>query len=94
MQYYVYILASYNHTLYIGVTNNLIRRIFEHKQKIIQGFSQKYNTVKLVYFEACTDVREAITREKRLKKWNREWKLRLIKTVNPDFRDLYDQIIS
>lgn len=87
--YYVYILASKrNGTLYIGITNNLERRIFEHKNKLIEGFTKKYDVTQLVYFEEHTDVREAIIREKRLKKWNRAWKLELIEKVNPEWKDL------
>jgi len=87
--YYVYILASKrNGTLYIGITNNLKRRIFEHKSKHVKGFTKKYNVNQLVYFEQHTDVREALTREKRLKKWNRSWKLELIEKANPEWKDL------
>ncbi|MBQ2572320.1 MAG: GIY-YIG nuclease family protein, partial [Treponema sp.] len=78
--YYVYILSNYtNSTLYIGVTNDLKRRIYEHKNKLISGFSSKYNVNKLVYFEETTDIKSAIQREKNLKKWKREWKDELIK---------------
>ena len=82
--YYVYILASKkNGTLYIGMTNNLQKRLYEHKNKIVPGFSQKYNIDKLVYFEITSDVKSAIAREKQLKKWNRKWKLELIEKSNP-----------
>ena len=78
--YYVYILSNYtNSTLYICVTNDLKRRIYEHKNKLISGFSSKYNVNKLVYFEETTDIKSAIQREKNLKKWKREWKDELIK---------------
>jgi putative endonuclease len=88
--YYVYILASgRNGTLYIGVTNDLIRRVYEHKKKLIKGFTSKYNVDKLVYFEYTNDINGAIAREKQLKKWNREWKLKLIEDKNPNWRDLY-----
>jgi putative endonuclease len=87
--YYIYILASKrNGTLYIGITNNLERRIFEHKNKLIKGFTKKYNVNQLVYFEEYADVREALIREKRLKKWNRSWKLEIIEKANPDWEDL------
>ncbi len=87
--YYVYILTNKtNTTLYIGMTNDLKRRLYEHKNKLIPGFTEKYNVNKLVYFEQTTDVKSAIQREKNLKKWNREWKLELIKKTNPAFKDL------
>ena len=88
--YYVYILASKkNGTLYVGVTNNLKRRIYEHKGKLIEGFTNKYNVSQLIYFEQYSDIREALTREKRLKKWNRAWKVALIEKTNPEWEDLY-----
>jgi len=88
--YYVYILASKrNGTLYIGVTNNLNRRMLEHKSGLIPGFTKKYNVHRLVYFESTNDIRSAITREKRLKKWKRQWKIRLIEENNPEWEDLY-----
>ena len=87
--YYVYILTNKtNTTLYIGITNDLKRRLYEHKNKLVPGFTEKYNVNKLVYFEQTTDVKSAIQREKKLKKWNREWKLELIKKTNPAFKDL------
>ncbi len=90
---YVYILSNNtNNVLYIGVTNDLIRRIYEHKEKIIAGFTQKYNVNKLVYFETYEDIGQAITREKQLKNWHRDWKIKLIKENNPEFNDLYEQI--
>ena len=93
--YYVYILASKrNGTLYIGVTNDLVHRVYDHKSRTIQGFTEKYGVHNLVYYESYTDVRDALTREKRLKKWKRQWKINLIETKNPDWRDLYEQIIS
>lgn len=91
--YYVYILASRrNGTLYIGVTNNISRRIFEHKEKFNNGFTKRYNVVKLVYYEIFEDINEAILREKRLKKWNRNWKLSLIEKDNNAWRDLYYEL--
>lgn len=86
--YYVYILASESGTLYIGVTNDLERRTFEHKAGMIDGFSKKYGCKKLVYFESTSRIEEAIKREKQLKKWRREKKENLIKTINPGWRDL------
>jgi putative endonuclease len=92
-EYYIYILASKrNGTLYIGVTNDLKRRVYEHKEKIISGFTAKYNVDKLVYYEAFGDVGEAIYREKQLKKWNRNWKIELIEDFNACWSDLYDNI--
>ena len=89
-QYYIYILANKrNGTLYIGVTSNLIKRVYEHKNNIIEGFTNKYNIHKLVYYEITSDIESAIRREKQLKKWNREWKLNLIENSNPEWRDLY-----
>ena len=87
--YYVYILSSQtNGTLYIGVTNNLERRIYEHKNKIIKGFTEKYNVNSLVYYEQTNDIVSAITREKQIKKWKRKWKLELIEKENPQWKDL------
>ena len=91
--YYVYVLASrIGDTLYIGVTNDIVRRVFEHKSKLVEGFTQKYDVVKLVYFEQFDDPENAIKREKRLKKWNRAWKIRLIEENNPNWEDLYPGI--
>ena len=93
MSYYVYILASrIGGTLYIGVTNDLIRRVFEHKSKFVRGFTKQYDVVKLVYYEQYDDIENAIQREKRLKKWNRQWKIRLIEEKNPNWDDLYPGI--
>ena len=93
-QYYVYILSSRkNGALYIGVTDDLIRRIYEHKQNLIEGYTNKYNVHTLVYYEAHDDIQEAIIREKQIKKWNRKWKLRLIEEMNLEWRDLYDEIV-
>lgn len=87
--YYVYILTNkYNTTLYIGVTNNLERRVFEHRQSLLPGFTKKYKMRKLVHFEETDDVGAAIAREKQLKNWYREWKINLIRQENPDFADL------
>ena len=93
MQYYVYVLANLSSkTLYVGVTNNLVKRIYEHKQKPVDGFTKKYCVDSLVYYEVTNDVISAIEREKQIKKWNRAWKLRLIKKMNPNWIDLYDSI--
>ena len=87
--YYVYILASKrNGTLYIGITGNLERRVYEHQQNIIKGFTEKYNVHHLVYYETTSDVQAALQREKQLKKWNRQWKLELIEKENPEWKDL------
>lgn len=90
-QYYIYILASQkNGTLYIGVTNDLERRVLEHKQKINEGFTSKYDVNRLVYFESFQYINDAILREKRLKKWNRQWKINLIEEENFEWNDLYE----
>jgi len=87
--YYVYILASKrNGTLYIGISSNLKKRIYEHKNRIMEGFTKKYDVNKLVYYEETTDIKTALTREKQLKKWNRKWKLDLIEGSNPNWIDL------
>jgi len=92
-QYFVYIMASkYDGVLYIGVTNNLLRRVYEHREGVADGFTKKYNIKKLVYYEVHQDIHEAILREKRLKKWNRAWKIKLIAETNPNWVDLYDEI--
>jgi putative endonuclease len=92
-QYYVYILASrIGGTLYIGVTNDLIRRVYEHREKLADGFTKKYDVARLVYFEVHSEIEAAITREKQMKKWNRAWKVRLIEESNPNWNDLYSKI--
>ncbi len=92
-QYYVYILASKrNGTLYVGVTNDLIRRVWEHKQDLVEGFTKRYGVHRLVSYQAADSPTAAIEREKPLKKWKRGWKLRLIEEVNPDWKDLYEEI--
>lgn len=91
--FYVYIMANFsNSVLYIGVTNDLKRRSYEHRNKLIEGFTFKYNVNKLVYFEHYTDINDAIKREKQLKKWNRAWKDRLINEKNPEWKDLFCEI--
>lgn len=82
-----------NGTLYIGVTSDLIRRVYEHKEKLIEGFTKKYNITKLVYAEEYQDINDAIHREKCIKKWSREWKLKLIEDQNPDWIDLYESVV-
>jgi putative endonuclease len=90
--YYVYIIASSSGTLYIGITNNLMRRIYEHKNGLIEGFSKKYSCHKLIYYEIYGDVNLAIAREKQLKGWRREKKENIIKKFNPHWKDLYDEM--
>jgi len=93
--YFVYIMASErNGTLYIGVTNNLLNRIHEHKNNIFKGFTEKYDVKLLVYYEIFEDIKNAIIKEKQLKKWNRKWKLDLIEKDNPDWNDLYIDIVK
>ncbi len=92
--YYVYILTNKKQgTLYLGITNNLIRRIYEHKQGCVDGFSKKYKTNQLVYFEETSDVDSAIQREKQMKKWYRSWKIKLIEQNNPEWKDLYKDLL-
>lgn len=94
-EFYVYVLTNFhNDVFYIGVTNNIIRRITEHKNKLVEGFTAKYNLDKLVYFESTEEVKVAIAREKQLKNWHRDWKINLIKSMNPDFNDLYEEILK
>ena len=81
-----------NGTLYIGVTSDLVKRVYEHKTDAVQGFTQKYHAHTLVYYEQSESMASAIEREKRLKKWNRKWKLDLIEKENPEWRDLYDEL--
>jgi putative endonuclease len=93
-QYYIYVLTNRtNRILYIGVTSDLARRIFEHKKKLVDGFSKKYNLNKLVYYEMTNDVNSAIRREKQLKNWHRDWKINLINQFNPEWKDLTDEFI-
>ena len=89
MQYYVYFLTNkHNTVLYVGVTNNLYRRLSEHKQELVEGFTKRYHVHKLIYFETTTDVTAAIEREKQIKSWSRMRKEQLIATANPTWRDL------
>ncbi len=91
---YVYVLTNeYNKVFYIGVTSNLVKRIWEHKNKVVEGFSKQYNLKKLIYYEIAGDIEGAIEREKQLKRWHRQWKINLIKEFNPTFEDLYEKII-
>ena len=92
--YYVYILASgRNGTLYVGVTNDLARRVYEHRNDFIKGFTQRYGVHILVHFEQCQSADSAIQREKRLKSWRRKWKIELIEETNPEWKDLYESVI-
>ncbi|MGZ8269651.1 MAG: GIY-YIG nuclease family protein [Methylophilus sp.] len=93
MQSYVYMMASArNGTLYIGVTSDLLQRVWQHKNNVVEGFTQKYQVHLLVWYEVHHDIESAISREKALKKWNRIWKLRLIEQFNPEWQDLYYQL--
>ena len=93
MDYYIYIMASKkNGTIYIGVTSDLPKRVYEHKNDLAEGFTKKYQLHNLVYFEKTQDIESAIKREKQLKKWNRKWKLDLIEENNPKWNDLYEEI--
>jgi len=89
-EYYVYIMTNRSRTLYTGVTNDLRRRVYEHKHKLVPGFTKKYNITLLAYYEATLDVRSAIEREKQIKGWLRSKKIALIQSVNPEWRDLSD----
>ena len=91
--FYVYIMASSSGTLYIGMTNNLIRRVTEHKEGKVEGFSKKYSCNKLVYYEHSKYIYNTIEREKEIKKWRREKKQNLIKTINPHWKDMYDELL-
>ena len=94
-QYFVYILASKkNGTLYIGVTNNLLKRVDQHKNDLAEGFTRKYKVHNLVYYEAFNWVQDAITREKRMKKWKRAWKIKLIEESNPSWEDLFEKLTT
>jgi len=91
--YFVYIMArARNGTLYIGVTNSLGERAYQHRNGLIKGFTERYDVKLLVYYESFEDVRDAIAREKRLKKWKRRWKIELIESFNPEWRDLYEDL--
>ena len=93
-QYYVYIMTNKSKTLYTGVTNNLERRVYEHKHRLVPGFTSKYNIDKLVHFEATSDVNAAIAREKQIKGWLRSKKIALIESSNPEWRDLAESLFT
>lgn len=91
--YYVYILTNFTNTvLYAGITNDLKRRVYEHKNHLIDGFTDKYNCNRLVWYESTADVKSAILREKQIKKWKREFKENIINKFNPEWKDLYDSL--
>jgi len=92
-QFYVYLLTNKrNGTLYVGITSNLVQRVWQHKNNITKGFTEKYNISYLVYFEIHSSAENAISREKQIKKWKRAWKIKLIEEDNPQWIDLYDEI--
>jgi len=94
MAFHVYILSNkFEGSLYIGITNDLIRRVYEHKQRIGDGFTKKYNLTKLVYAEEFDNPNDAIAREKQLKSWRRQWKINLIESINPNWNDLYESLL-
>ena len=90
-QYYVYIMTNRSKTLYTGVTNDLKRRVYEHKSKLVEGFTSKYNINKLVYYDETSDINSAIAREKQIKGWLRRKKIQLIESINPDWKDLSEE---
>jgi putative endonuclease len=95
LAYYVYLLASrHNGTLYCGVTSDLIKRMYEHKEGLVEGFTKKYGVKAPVWFETREDVNEAITREKQIKEWKREWKVEMIERSNPYWRDLHPELLA
>lgn len=89
-KYYVYMMTNHSKTLYTGVTNDLKRRVYEHKNKLVEGFTKRYNITKLVYYEETNSIHSALQREKQLKNWRRQWKIDLIESVNRDWDDLSD----
>ena len=94
MDYFVYLMASKkNGTLYVGVTNDLVRRVYEHKNGLVEGFTSRYAVHQLVWFESTPAVEAAIHKEKQIKNWKREWKVALIAKSNPEWRDLYDALL-
>lgn len=94
MAFHVYILSNkFEGSLYIGITNDLIRRVYEHKQRIGDGFTKKYNLTELVYAEEFDNPNDAIAREKQLKNWRRAWKINLIESINPNWNDLYESLL-
>ncbi|BAT61792.1 GIY-YIG nuclease superfamily protein [Variibacter gotjawalensis] len=95
MIYYVYILASARRgTLYVGVTNDLIRRVYEHRESAVPGFTKRHDVKRLVYFEVHDDISEAIEREKQIKRWRREWKIKLVEEQNEDWHDLWPSLVA
>ncbi len=91
--FYVYILTNEsNNVLYIGVTSDICERVYQHREQLVEGFTQKYNVHKLVYYEQFEEVYDAISREKQLKNWRRQWKIDLIEKENPDWVDLFDEL--
>ncbi|MGQ9643272.1 MAG: GIY-YIG nuclease family protein [Ignavibacterium sp.] len=93
--YYIYIMSNWNNkVIYVGITNDLIRRVYEHRNKLLKGFTSKYNLTQLVYYELIYDVNAAIRREKEIKGWRREKKNNLIESINPDWKDLYVDLIN
>ena len=94
-QYYIYIMSNITNTVtYTGVTNNLYRRVFEHKNKLIEGFTEKYNITKLVFYEVCENVENAIWREKQIKSYKRQDKVDLIHNMNPEWKDLFNELMK
>jgi len=92
-QYYVYIMTNAGNTaLYTGVTGDLVKRVYAHKEKLVEGFTKRYNTTKLVYYEICSDIEGAILREKQIKAGSREKKIKLIDSMNKEWRDLYEEL--
>ena len=91
-KYYVYILASIKRVLYIGVTNDIERRMYQHREKLVPGFTSKYKVNRLVYLEEFNGIKEAINREKQLKNWHRQWKINLIESTNPEWKDLLEDL--
>ena len=92
--YFVYLITNKRYgTLYVGVTRNLVKRIYEHRSKFVEGFSKRHDLRRLVWYEAHEDVTAAIVREKLIKKWHRDWKINLIQAMNPEWNDLYDKIV-
>jgi len=93
--YYIYIMASTcRGTLYVGVTSDLIKRVYEHRNGLVDGFTDKYDVCMLAYYEVAGDSGAAIMREKQIKKWNRAWKIKLIEKLNPGWTDLYDSLLD
>ena len=94
MSFYVYIMASQrNGTLYVGVTNDLVRRVHEHRNNLVEGFTEQYSVHTLVWFDSGASIEEAIRREKQIKNWKRQWKIELIEANNPEWKDLYEGLL-